>query len=105
MILGDEAGSHKRCSKIPPRVFHGRLKTEWKTFEDAIVLFIMLSYNNYATQIQYFRATSVHFYFGKNACPFRIPVEGVEVCVAANGAMRFSVRSFGYALFNLQKEG
>ena len=32
---------------------------------------------------------------------FRIPIGRVEVCVAANGAVRFSVRSFGCALFYL----
>ena len=32
---------------------------------------------------------------------FRIPVEEVKVCVAANGAVYFSVRGFGCALFIL----
>ena len=39
------------------------------------------------------------FYFGKNAFSALRSLWVPKVCVAANGAMRFSVRSFGYALF------
>lgn len=39
------------------------------------------------------------FYFGKNAFSALRSLWVPKVCVAANGAMCFSVRSFGYALF------
>ena len=39
------------------------------------------------------------FYFGKNAFSALRSLWVPKVCVAANGALRFSVRSFGYALF------
>ena len=45
------------------------------------------------------RQESVHFYFGKNACSFQHTFLCVWSCVAAIGAMRFSVRGFGHALF------
>ncbi|MDD7652338.1 MAG: DUF6591 domain-containing protein [Candidatus Faecousia sp.] len=46
------------------------------------------------------------FYFGKNAFSALRSPWVPKVCVAANGAMRFSVRSFGCALFYfMQKEG
>lgn len=35
---------------------------------------------------------------------FRIPIEGVEVCVAANEAVHFSVCSFGCTLFTLWRK-
>ena len=46
----------------------------------------------------------VHFYFGKNACPFCIPVEGVEVCVAATDTMRFLCAVFAAHLFIFAKK-
>lgn len=42
-------------------------KKEWKTLGGYIAFYIVLRYNDCATQILYFHLASVHFYFGKNA--------------------------------------
>lgn len=42
----------------------------------------------------------MYFYFGKNACSFRVLVVSVRFCVVANwGYAFFGVYSFGYAHF------
>jgi magnesium-transporting ATPase (P-type) len=47
----------------------------------------------------------VYFYLGKNACPFSHTYTGSEVCVAANGAVRFScAASAAHFLFLYRKE-
>ena len=46
----------------------------------------------------------MYFYYGKNTCSFSHTFAGVKVCVAAIGAMYFSVRSLGCALFYLLEE-
>ena len=47
----------------------------------------------------------MYFYLGKNACPFSHTYIGSEVCVAANGAVRFSCAASAAHFFILKKEG
>ena len=63
----------------------------------------MLSYSCDTKSI--FSYVSVGFLsFGKSACSFSYADIGIRFCVAANGVMRFSVRSFGCALFYFHRK-
>ena len=63
----------------------------------------MVRYNDLATQFKITIFTGLYFYFGKNASSIlAFPWNGKN-CVAAIGALRFSVRGFGRALFILRR--